>query len=49
TQDVRYYIRKLSALNFQELVNELETVVSNLPIKEKKSEDETVDLTSSSA
>ncbi|CAG8473470.1 8718_t:CDS:10 [Cetraspora pellucida] len=48
TQDVRYYIRKLSALNIQELANELETAVSNLPIKEK-SEDETVDLTSSPA
>ncbi|CAG8513068.1 4017_t:CDS:10 [Dentiscutata erythropus] len=48
-QDVRFYIRKLSALNLQELANELETVVNNLPIKEKeKKSDETVDLTSSS-
>ncbi|RIB18550.1 Vps54-like protein [Gigaspora rosea] len=49
-QDVQYYIRKLSSLNLQELANELETVVNNLPIKEKekKSEDETVDVTSSS-
>ncbi|CAG8563498.1 7142_t:CDS:2, partial [Scutellospora calospora] len=48
-QDVRFYTRKLSALNLHELTNELENVVNNLQVKEKKSDgDENVELTSSS-